>query len=399
MCVFRVQMTKWENSMRLTTGRRPQVRLLAAVGAAAMLLAACGGGSSASDTAASAGTDASAAASGSAEGAAGSGGAVGGELTFMNFGGYQPEDLEQQVQDNLGVTVTTTETGSNEESLPKLLASGSSGIDVAMVSGNFIQPLIDAGVVEPLNKDLLPNLKNLYPEASQLAFDPGNQYSIPYSWGTTGLCYRADKTAEPTSWMDLLEPAPENVGKTTMVKTDRWFMLPALKALGYSVNSTNPEELAQAKELLVKAKETLLAYDDLTSYSRLVSGESNLAEAWDSFCNYGTVDDPNIKFTVPSEGSDYWADNLVILSSSENKEAAHAFLNYIMDPTVGKWVAENVLVRVPNKAAMEQVDPAVLEQFPTLAVPPQELLKSEAMLDIGDASVDYSRIVTEVTSG
>jgi len=378
-----------------------QVRLLAAVGAAAMLLAACGGGSSASDTAASTGTDtaASAGSDAPAESAADSGSAVAGELTFMNFGGYQPEDLEQQVKDNLGITVTTTETGSNEESLPKLLASGSSGIDVAMVSGNFLQPLIAAGVVEPLSPDLLPNLKNLYPQASQLQFDPGNQYSIPYAWGTTGLCYRADKTAEPTSWMDLLEPAPENVGKTTMVKTDRWFMLPALKALGYSVNSTNPEELAQAKELLVKAKETLLAYDDLTAYSRLVSGESNLAEAWDSYCNYGTVDDPNVKFTVPSEGSDVWADNLVILSSSENKEAAHAFLNYIMDPSVGKWVAENVLVRVPNKAAMEQVDPAVIEQFPTLAVSPEELLKSEAMLDIGDASVDYSRIVTEVTSG
>jgi spermidine/putrescine transport system substrate-binding protein len=119
--------------------------------------------------------------------------------------------------------------------------------------------------------------------------------------------------------------------------------------------------------------------------------------AWDGWCNYGTAENPDIKFAVPSEGSDLWSDTMVILKSSKNKEAAHAFINYILDPANHAWVAENILYKVPNKPAMEQVA-ALAETFPNMGLTPADLLKGESLVDLGDAAPKYSEIVTEVTS-
>src|SRR5690606_11976623 len=156
----------------------------------------------------------------------------------------------------------------------------------------------------------------------ELEYDPGNKYSVPYTWGNTGLCYRKDLVPEPpTSWDDLLDPAPELEGKVTMLATDRWLLLPALIKLGYSINTTNEQELEEAKELLLQTKEQLLGYDDTTFYSKLVSGEAALVEAWDGWCNYGIAENPDIEYVVPEEGTDVWTDTMVILESSENKDA------------------------------------------------------------------------------
>ena len=316
-----------------------------------------------------------------------------------NWENYMPEDLPATFQQAVGPKVTVTNHATNEEIVAKLTAGGDAGIDVAFVSGQFAQALNEQGLLEPIHADLVPNLSNLYPEATKLAYDPGNTFSVPYAWGTTGLCYRSDlvKTA-PTSWKDLLEPAADVKGKTTMLGTERWLMLPAQKALGFSANTTSEEEMAKVKEQLVKTKDTLLAYDDTTFYTRLVSGEAVLVEAWDGWCNYGIAENKDIKFVVPSEGSDLWADTMVILKTSKNKEAAHAFINYILDAKTHGWVVENILYKVPNKAAMEAVAPALTGDYPNLGMTPAELLGQESLVDLGEAAPVYTRIATEVTS-
>jgi spermidine/putrescine transport system substrate-binding protein len=173
---------------------------------------------------------------------------------------------------------------------------------------------------------------------------------VPYAWGTTGICYRSDLVpSAPTSWNDILTPAPENVGKITMLATDRWLLLPAQKALGFSVNTTDDDELEQVAELLTAAKDNLLAYDDTTFYSRLVSGEANLVEAWDGWCNYGIAENPDIEFVVPEEGSDLWTDTMVVLKSSENKEAAHAFINWVLAPRTTSRSPSSCSTRCPTR--------------------------------------------------
>lgn len=324
---------------------------------------------------------------------------TGQSLVISNWEGYMPEDLPARFEEATGVPVTVASHATNEEIVAKLTAGGDSGIDVAFVSGQFAQALAEFGVLEPLDHAQIPNLANLYPEASQLAYDPGNAISAPYAWGTTGLCYRSDLVSEdPVSWNDLLRPSEEATGKTTMLATERWLMLPAQKALGFSVNTTDPDEMAQVKELLAAAKQTLLTYDDTTFYSRLVSGEAVLVEAWDGWCNYGIIDDPNIRFVVPEEGSDLWTDTMVILGSSQNKEAAHAFIDFILQPEIHSWVVENILYKVPNQAAMEMMDPSLVETFPNLGMTPADLFEGEELVDLGDAAILYTQIATEIAA-
>jgi spermidine/putrescine transport system substrate-binding protein len=198
--------------------------------------------------------------------------------------------------------------------------------------------------------------------------------------------------------MDLVRHSDELKGKTTMLATDRWLMGAGLLALGKSVNSTEEADIDAAKELLSEAKKTLLAYDDTTFYSKLVSGEALLVQAWDGWCNYGIAENPAIKYVVPKEGSDLWVDTMVVLASSQNQEAAHKFIDYVLRPETGQWVASNILYKVPNRAAMESLDPALVQQFPNLGMKPADLLKFEELRDLGSAQKAYTRAVTEITS-
>lgn len=320
-------------------------------------------------------------------------------LTISNWDAYTPEDLIPSFEAATGASVDLTTHATNEEIVAKLIQSGGEGYDVAFVSAQFAQQLEEAGLLAPIDPELIPNLANLAPEAFELDSDPGLTFSVPYTWGTTGLCYRSDLLSEaPTSWMDLLDPSDEAAGRTTMMRTDRWMLLPAQKALGFSANTVDPDELDQVTQLLRDAKDSLLAYDDTTFYSRLVSGEAVLVEAWDGWCNYGIAENPDIEFVIPDEGSDLWVDTMVILKSSENQQAANAFINWVLEPANQAQVAELVLYKVPNPEAMAMLDPALLEQFPNLAMTPAELLGGEQLVDLGEDTLTYTDIVAEVTS-
>jgi spermidine/putrescine transport system substrate-binding protein len=320
-------------------------------------------------------------------------------LTISNWDAYTPEGLIPGFTEEFGTEVDLALHATNEEIVGKLLQSEGEGYDIAFVSGQFAQQLDEAGLLAELDHELIPNIANLYPEALEMPHDEGLRYSIPYTWGTTGICYRSDLVpAPPTSWNDILTPAPENVGKITMLATDRWLMLPAQKALGFSVNTTDDGELEQVTELLTSAKANLLAYDDTTFYSRLVSGEANLVVAWDGWCNYGIAENADIEFVIPEEGSDLWTDTMVVLKSSENKEAAHAFINWVLAPENQQAVAELVYYKVPNAKAMEGLDPALIEQFPNLGMSPAELLGEEQLLDLGEDTTKYTEIVAQVVA-
>lgn len=317
-------------------------------------------------------------------------------LTISNWDGYLAPDAIANFTAQSGFDAELVVHATNEEIMGKLIASGGAGYDVVFVSSPFAEILNQMGLAEPLDHSKIPNLANLYPEATQLAHDPGNVFSVPYTWGTTGLCYRSDLMAEPTSWNDLLKPAADVAGKITMLATDRWLLAAGFLANGMSVNETDEAKLNTVRDALIVAKKTLLAYDDTTFYAKLVSGEAVMTQAWDGWCNYGITDNPAIKYVIPKEGSDLWVDTMVILKGSENKDAAYAFVNYILDAQNHRWAAENILYKVPNKAAMEGLDPALAVTYPNMGITPAQLLTYEQLRDVGEAQRAYSRVVTEI---
>ncbi|MEO1192885.1 MAG: spermidine/putrescine ABC transporter substrate-binding protein [Pseudomonadota bacterium] len=320
-------------------------------------------------------------------------------LIVANWDGYMPPDLLENFAAEKGIDVEFAPHASNEEIMGKFMAAQGEGYDVVFLSSPFAQALDKLGLLSDLDHAQIPNLKNYYAEAGQLPHDPGHRYSAPYTWGTTGICYRADLVEEaPDSWNDILEPSEAHAGKITMLSTDRWLMQPALFALGYSVNETDPERLAEARDLLIAAKENLLAYDDTTFFSKLVSGEAVLVQGWDGWCNYGIAESDQIKFILPEEGADLWVDTMVVPKASEHKELAHEFIDYVLRPDVHAWVASNILYKVPNEAAMAKVDPSLFETFPNLAMTPQELKSLELVEDLGEGQRAFTRAVQEVLS-
>ena len=317
------------------------------------------------------------------------------DLVISNWDGYMAPDAIDNFNAQSGASAELVLHGTNEEIMGKLIASNGVGYDVVFVSSPFAEVLNNLGLAETLDPAKLPNMANLYAEAMQLPHDPGNSFSVPYAWGTTGLCYRSDLVDSPSSWNDLLKPSEDVAGKTTMLATDRWLLAAGQLALGYSVNETDADKMAEVRDLLIDAKGTLLAYDDTTFYAKLVSGEAELVQAWDGWCNYGIAENADIKYMIPPEGSDLWVDTMVILNASENKDAAYAFVNYVLDAENHRWAAENILYKVPNEAAMAGIGEDLIASFPNMGMAPADMLKFEQLRDVGAAQRDFSRLVSD----
>jgi spermidine/putrescine transport system substrate-binding protein len=322
-----------------------------------------------------------------------------GKIVISNWDGYMPKDLPEKFKQATGIEVEVALHATNEEIMGKVVAGKGRGYDVLFVSSPFAEVLHKLGLSATIDHAKVPNLANLYSEANTLAYDPGNTFSVPYAWGTTGLCYRSDLVeGTPSSWNDLLEPADSLKGKITMLATDRWLMAAGMLARGYSVNETDQGRIDEVKALLIDTKKSLLAYDDTTFYSKLVSGEASLVHAWDGWCNYGIGENDKIKYVIPKEGTDLWVDTMVVTTASENKDAALKFIDYVLSAETGKWVAENILYKVPNKAAMDALDKTLFETYPNLAMAPADMMKQEQLRDLGDAQKAYTKAVTEITA-
>ena len=319
------------------------------------------------------------------------------KLVISNWDGYMPKDMAEKFKAATGIDLEVSVHATNEEIMGKVTASGGEGYDVLFVSSPFAEALNKLGLVQNIDHAKLSNYGNLYAEAGQLQHDPGNVFSIPYTWGTTGLCYRSDldKTA-PTSWNDLLKPADDLKGKITMLSTDRWLMAAGFLADGMSVNTADQASLDKVRDQLIETKRQLLAYDDTTFFSKLVSGEASLVHAWDGWCNYGTAENKDIKYVIPKEGSDLWVDTMVITKASKNPDAAHRFIDFVLNAENGKWVVENIMYKSPNKAGMETVDKAMFSQYPNMAITPAELLKYEQLRDLGEGMKAFSKTVSEI---
>ncbi len=317
------------------------------------------------------------------------------ELQVLNFAGYMPPDIAERFEAATGHTMVVTESSSNEDTVAKLDASGPGAYDVAFLTSSFAEALNNGGQLVQLDHDQIPTLSNLYPEATELPHDVGNVFSIPYTWGTTGICYRTDLVLETEidSWYDLLTPSEELTGLVTLMDEERWLMLPGLKALGYSMNSTDEAELEAAGDLLIAAKDTMLKFDAETFYTLLDSEEALAVQAWDGWCDYAT--NPNRAFVIPEEGSDLFVDTMTIPAGSTRLAAAHEFINFILEAENGTWVPENIAYKVPT-TAMELLSQETFDLLPTLTIPPATLFEQEPLRDLGEGQSTFSDAATRV---
>ncbi len=275
------------------------------------------------------------------------------ELTFLNWSDYIDPLILDEFKQRTGITVKQIYFESDADRDEILVETEAKGFDMVLIDGISIRILANRGWLEPLNEQDIPNLKHIDPRWRN-AHEQAKVYAAPYFWGTIGIAYRKDLVPSPvSSWMDLLQPAAQLHGKVAMFSDTRDLLGVGLKALGYSLNSTNTQELKEAEALLQTQAPAVTTYKYVSrdEHSALVAGQVAIAMMYNSYALMVQKHHSEIAFVLPEEGSNIWVDYISILSSSSNKAGAKQFLNFLNEPKIAAHLAEFLYSATPNLAA------------------------------------------------
>jgi putrescine transport system substrate-binding protein len=305
----------------------------------------------------------------------------------------------------------------SNDTLEARMLAGSSGFDVVVPTSDFMQRQIAAGVYQPLNKDLLPNLVHMDPALMELAaaFDPGNEHGIIYLWGTTGIGYNRAAVAERmgadyvvNSWSLIFDPA--NLSRfadcgVAVLDAPTELLPPAMRFLGLDPTSTQQADFEAAANLIATIRPHIRYFHSSQYISDLANGEICLAIGWSGDILQAAAraeeagQGVEINYAIPAEGAHLWFDMLVIPRDAPNPEGAHAFINFLMDPEVAAANTNYVAYPNANLASRAMIEPEILND-PTI-YPTDATIATSWTLRPYDSATDriVTRIWTRVRTG
>jgi spermidine/putrescine-binding protein len=326
--------------------------------------------------------------------------------TVMNLYGwsdYIPQQLLDDFSAKYGIKINYDTYSSNEEMLAKLQA-GASGYDVVIPSDYTVAIMIKQGMLDTLDMSQIPNFSNLDKRFISRDYDPKNQYSIPYQWGTTALAY--DKTHvpfEPKSWSDLWDARFK--GHVVVLDDEREMIGATLQMLGDDKNSTDPTQLAQAEQKLIALLPNILLFNSDNPETNLITGDAWAGVVYNGNASLAYQQDPNIVYICPTEGCGIWFDTLAIPKDAPHRDAALKFLNFVLDPKESVLITKEFPYSNPNAAALDYLktsDPtfyASYMAFPATNPPDAFLANAKPVVDVGTATTLYDKIWTEIKAG
>ena len=278
------------------------------------------------------------------------------KLVVYNWGEYIDPEVLTIFEEETGINVVYEEFETNEILYPKV-SSGAIAYDVVCPSDYMIQRMIENDLLTEINFDNIPNIKNIgkqYMEQSR-QFDPENKYSVPYCWGTVGILYNKTMVDGPVnSWSILWDPKYKD--NILMQDSVRDAFGATLKYLGYSLNSTDLDELTEAKNLLIEQKPLVQAYVIDQVRDKMIGNEAALGVIYSGEAIYTQKENPNLEYVIPKEGSNIWIDSWVIPKNAEHKENAEKFINFLCRPDIALMNFEYITYSTPNEAARELIE-------------------------------------------
>ncbi|WP_299430356.1 spermidine/putrescine ABC transporter substrate-binding protein [uncultured Meiothermus sp.] len=318
------------------------------------------------------------------------------EMRLFIWSEYMDPAIIKAFEQRFNVRVRIDLYESNEDMLAKLQAGGVSQYDV-IVPGDYIIPtLIQLRLIQPLDKSKIPNIRNLEPQFANPPFDPGNRFSVAYQWGMSGLMYRKDRVPTPTSWSVILGPGANQ--PFVMMDSIREMMGAALRFQGRSINSRNAAEVRAAGQVLLNAKRNprFLGFEGgVGAKNRLVAGTATYAVVYNGDALRAAAENPNVGFVVPREGAALFLDNLAIPARAPNPEAAHQFINFILDARIGAQLSNFNRYATPNRASLPFITPAD-RRNPAIYPDAATMKKLEFVLDLGRDTRLYDEVWTAV---
>jgi len=282
------------------------------------------------------------------------------------------------------------DTFDSNESLYAKLKAGAKGYDVIFPTAYMIQVMHQEGMLADLDHSKLPNLKNIDSSVLDKVIDQTMAHSVPYTLAYAVIAYRKDKIAAPQpSWKLFENPAAAQ--RMTLFDDMRETIGASLKSLGFSINTRNEAELAQAQEVLLRWKKNAAKLDNEGYKSGLDSGEFILVHGYSGDLFQLAQENDKIGILIPEEGVTMGCDEMVIPKSAPQKELAHALINHLLDPDIAAENMQWMGYLCPNVEALKKVNPAFL-QNPAVIIPDAVRAKSEIIQDLGPDLAKYSQV-------
>jgi len=278
--------------------------------------------------------------------------AAGGKVNFYNWDTYIGETTIEDFEKASGIEVQYDLFADNDELFAKL-RGGNPGYDLIVPTNDYVERMMIAEMLLPLDHSKIPNLSNIDKNFLNPSFDPGRKFSVPYMWGTIGVGYRKSAVdGVPGSWADLLS-SDKYAGRIALMSEPQTVMQMALKAMGKSLNDWSDENIAAAEKMISDQKSNIVAFAPDNGQDLLLAGEVDLAMEWNGDILQAMEEDDDIAYVVPEEGGLLWEDTLCIPKGAPNVENAHALINYLLDAQVGADIADFVYYATPNAAARD----------------------------------------------
>jgi spermidine/putrescine transport system substrate-binding protein len=290
-----------------------------------------------------------------------------GELNIYNWGNYTSPEMIKKFEEKYQVKVTITDYDSNDTALAKVRAGGH-GFDIAVPSGNFLPIWISEGLIQETGAPEMSNFKNIRKNFLDVPYDPGRKFSVPYMWGTFGTVVNTKAySGEVDTWKVIFDPPPELKGKINVVPEMNDTIFIAIAYNGGAYCTGDKEVLKKARDSLIAAKANWVSME-YSTIEPMVKGDMLATTDWNGSAFRQRLQNPDIKYSIPREGSFIWQDTVVLLKDAKNAENAKLFINFLMDPEAAAM--NSAFTRYAN--AIEGSEPFMPDDMkgaPELAIP------------------------------
>jgi spermidine/putrescine-binding protein len=322
------------------------------------------------------------------------------ELNLFVFVEYLPDAFVKCFEEAYDIKVNRTEYATGPEMYAKL-AAGGANYDIVQPTDYLVEPMIRQGLLQKLDKAKLHIMQGFDPDYLNKAFDPGNDYTLPYEAGSYAIAANSSTVENlPSRWADLWNE--EYADRLVFLDDARAVIGLTLMTLGYDLNSTDPAQLEQAKERLLELVPNIKLFDSASPKSALIAGDVDLGMVWTGEAFLAHKELPSIEYIYPEEGAILWQDNYAIPADAPHPDAAYAWINYTLQPDLFWMMLRDFPYTNPSKAALEyakanhpELYNAYMESNIT-NMPAAALQNGKHLQDVGEALPLYDEIWTEV---
>ncbi|MGF1492917.1 MAG: spermidine/putrescine ABC transporter substrate-binding protein [Microcoleaceae cyanobacterium] len=321
-------------------------------------------------------------------------------LYIYTWAGYTDQDLLDRFAQETGFKVVADVFDSNESMLARVQAGGAGAYSVIYPSDYMVQRMVELDLLMELDHSLLLGLEDLFPMFQNPIYDAANQYSVPISWGTTGLIYNTEKLSQvPEDWNYLWENQDAIAKRFTLLNDVREVMGASLRRLGYSYNSTDPSQIEAAYEGLSELKPAIASFTTDAWRPQVIVEDLLIAMCYSSDAAEVMPENDALQYVTPRSGSSLWTDTLVIPKFAPNPEAAYQWINFMLQPDVASRIVERLSFATPSQLAFRKL-PKDLQNDATLFPPESVIEKCEGITPVSDDITEvYDRYWTRLTSG